>query len=89
MTLATQSACIALTIQYLQKLHMQSNRITTVAAGRMLGYGKDKIQRMCEDGKFPGARRDGHGKHWRIPVADLEAFLEASKPKVLRRRQAA
>jgi len=64
---------------------------TTDVAGR-LGYSEDTVRRMCELGRFdgdgdrvPGAFRPSVGSHWRIPVAAVDHFLAASRPKVVRR----
>lgn len=69
--------------------HMETRRLSTTEAAKRLGYSDDKIRRMCEAGKFPNAARDGSGGHWRVPESDLAAFLEANKPRVLRRPKAA
>jgi excisionase family DNA binding protein len=55
------------------------------AAKVMRCYSDDKVRRLCESGAFPGAIRSGAGKHWRIPRADVKAFLERSRPTVRRR----
>lgn len=67
---------------------------TTDVAGR-LGYSEATVRRLCEEGRFdgdaknkvPGAWRAGLGAHWRIPVAAVEHFVDASKPKIVRRAQ--
>ncbi len=68
---------------------METSRLSTTKAAALLGYSPDKTLRMCVDGKFPNASRDGNGGHWRIPMSDIEAFLEANRPRVVRRRSAA
>lgn len=68
---------------------METARLSTTKAAQRLGYSHDKIRRMCEEGRFPNAARDGSGGHWRIPESDLAAFLDANRPRVLRRKAAA
>lgn len=68
---------------------MEPKRLSTTATAARLGYSHDKVRLMCEQGKFPNASRDGVGGHWRVPESDVAAFLEASKPKVVRRTRAA
>lgn len=68
---------------------MEQKRLSTTAVGALLGYSHDKVRLMCEQGKFPNATRDGVGGHWRVPESDVEAFKQASRPKVVRRTRAA
>lgn len=42
----------------------------------MLSCSKVTIIKLLKQGNFPGAYRVG--AHWRIPVADLEAYREAN-----------
>lgn len=62
---------------------------TTSATGRFLGYSDDQVRRMCEAGRFPHAYRHAHSGHWRIPKSDVDAFMDASRPKVVRRKAVA
>lgn len=61
---------------------------TTSEVGERLGYSEQTVRRMCEAGRFVGAYRNGLAGHWRIPDADIEAFLESMRPK-RRRAQSA
>ena len=47
------------------------------------------VRRMCEDGLFPNARRLRRSSPWQIPESDVDAHLEKTKPKVLRRAASA
>jgi excisionase family DNA binding protein len=58
---------------------------TSSTAGHRLGYSDERIRQLCEAGRFPGAFRDGHAGHWRIPAESIDAFLESVKPKVRRK----
>jgi excisionase family DNA binding protein len=61
--------------------------LTTTEAGRRLGLREATIRRMCDEGKFPNALRNGHAGHWRIPESDVEAYREENRVR-LRRRHA-
>lgn len=58
---------------------------TTSEAAEFLGYSEDSVRRLCEQGGFEGAFRNGPTGHWRIPRASIEKFREDNRPKVLRR----
>jgi hypothetical protein len=49
----------------------------------------DTVRRMCERKIFPGALRLHRSAPWQIPAADVDAHIEAIKPKVIRRTRAA
>jgi excisionase family DNA binding protein len=61
-----------------------SEFLSTRAVAKRLGYCDDRIRQFCEAGRFPGAWQAGNGAHWRIPAADVEAFIAASRPKPVR-----
>ena len=61
--------------------------LTTREVARKLRASADTVRRMCEEGRFPGAHRLREGGRWRIPRADVEAFLERVRPVVVRRRR--
>ena len=55
--------------------------LTTGEVARQYGYDYDTIRRRCEKGVYPNAHRNGPGGHWRIPRADVEAHIEAMRPR--------
>lgn len=59
---------------------------TPRAVGDFLGYSDDQVRRMCEAGRFPNAYRHAHSGHWRVPRSDVDAFIEANRVKVVRRK---
>ncbi len=63
---------------------MEGNRavLTTSVIATRLGYSEMHIRRMCDDGLFPNAYRVRPGGHWRIPEADVIAFIQSTRPKV-------
>ncbi len=63
--------------------------VTTSKAGEMLSRTDRAVRALCESGRFPGAFRPFVGGHWRIPLADVEAMIEAGKARVIRRAKAA
>jgi excisionase family DNA binding protein len=62
-------------------MQIKPRYVTTKEAGALLGYGIDKVRRMCEAGMFEHAFTTGkQGAHWRIPISDVEAMIAARKP---------
>lgn len=55
--------------------------LTTVEAGRLLGYGRHTIRDLAEQGDLPGAYRAPGGGHWRIPTSAVEAFKQKNSPQ--------
>jgi excisionase family DNA binding protein len=64
---------------------MADEFLTTSQAAKRLGKGAASVRRLIEKGKFPNAQRTSAGDAWRIPASDMDAFIEAIKPKVRRR----
>lgn len=62
--------------------------LTAPAVAKRLGYRVEKAREIIEAGAFPGAFRNGVNGHWRVPAADVEAFIVANRPRVLRKRPA-
>lgn len=50
--------------------------VTAAQAAKMLGVSKRQVTDLCNEGAFPGAYRTSKSPlaHWRIPLADIEAF---------------
>ena len=55
--------------------------LTTAEAGKLLGYRKDTIRKLCECGAFPQAQRIGHSGWWKIPRTDVTAYRRKSLPR--------
>lgn len=55
--------------------------LTTGDVARRYGFDLVTIRRRCEKRLYPNAQRHGPGGHWRIPQSDVEALIEAMKPK--------
>lgn len=53
-----------------------ASALTAGQAAALLSCSKVTIIKLLKQGNFPGAYRVG--AHWRIPVADLEAYREAN-----------
>lgn len=57
----------------------EENKIYTVQeAGEILNLSEQTIQRMCERGKFPGAKQTSSG-HWLIPKKLFKVTLEEAR----------
>lgn len=63
--------------------------LSTFDVAAKLKCSHDTVRRMCEDGLFPNARRLRRASPWEIPSEDVAAYIEKTKPKVLRRNVAA
>lgn len=59
---------------------MSGQILTAVEAGLRLGYGRQTVGRLCENGRLAGAYRAGRGAHWRIPLAAVEAYRAGGRP---------
>lgn len=60
---------------------------TTTQVGLRVGRHRSQVRLMVERGLFPHATRHAGGA-WRIPEADVAAYLEAHRPRVRRRQSA-
>lgn len=50
---------------------------TTSQAAEAIGGSSDTIRRLAESGEFPNCYR--LGKHLRIPVLDVDAYIERQR----------
>lgn len=68
-----------------------SGMLTTAEVALWLGYSREQVRRMCEDGLFDGdAETEGAfricvGGHWRVPRGAVELFLRARAARLRRR----
>ena len=54
---------------------------TTAKVGRKLSVEAETVAGYCKQGLFPNAfRTSGNNGHWRIPPADVTAYIRSRKP---------
>lgn len=53
----------------------------TSKAAELWGCSRDKVSKLCREGKIQGAEQDGKRKPWRIPVDTPNPFMHCEEEK--------
>jgi excisionase family DNA binding protein len=57
-----------------------SNYLNTSEAAQRMGVSVETVRNLCNDGQLPGAFQEYENGPWRIPVADVEAWIQHHPP---------